>query len=51
MFCPVGGHLNNFSKLERLKYRNPKVYDYCMEELKEKELVDWVRKNHIGGSQ
>lgn len=47
MFCPVGGHLDNFGKLERLKQYNPKLYDYCMEELGEKELVEWVRKNYL----
>ena len=45
MFCPVGGHLDNFAKLERLKAVNPVLYDYCMEELGEKRLIEWVRRN------
>ena len=47
IFCPVAGHLDNFAKLERLKVHSPKLYDYCMEELGEKELVSWVRKHLI----
>ena len=47
IFCPVGGHLDNFSKMERLKKYNPKLYDYCMEELGEKKLVEFVRKHYV----
>lgn len=47
LYCCVGGHLDNFSKLERLKDFNPKLYDYCMEELGEKKLVEFVRKHYI----
>jgi len=28
-----------------LKKFNPRLYDYCMEELGEKRLLDWVGKN------
>lgn len=44
--CPVGCHLDNFAKFERLKKAEPKLYDYCMEELDEKRLVEWV-KTHV----
>lgn len=44
MFCPVGGHLNNFSKIERVKKYNSDLYDYCMEELNEKKLIEFIRK-------
>lgn len=46
MFCPIGGHLDGFEKFDRLKKFSPKLYDYCMEELGEKELIEWV-KTHI----
>ena len=45
MFCPVGCHLTNFDKFKRLKVYNPKLYDFCMEELGEKKLIEWVEKN------
>lgn len=45
--CPIAGHLDNFAKLTRLRSYNEKLYDYCMEELGEKKLVEWVRKNII----
>ena len=32
-------------EFERLKKKYPKLYDYCMEELDEKRLVEWVKKN------
>lgn len=47
IFCPIGCHLDGLAKFERLKKYNPKFYDYCMEELGEKELVEWVRKNML----
>lgn len=46
MFCPVGGHLNDFSKIERVKPYNNKLYDYLMEELGMKRLIEWVRNNY-----
>lgn len=50
MFCPVGCHLTDFGKFKRLKKFNPRLYDYCMEELGEKKLLDWVEKNYARGS-
>lgn len=46
MFCPVGCHLTGFAKFRRLKKYNPRLYDYCMEELGEKKLIEWVEKNY-----
>lgn len=45
--CPVGMHLDKMAKFERLKKKEPKLYDYCMEELGEKRLVEWVKLNMI----
>ena len=45
--CPVAMHLDKFAKFERLKKKEPKLYDYCMEELGEKRLVEWVKENII----
>lgn len=46
MFCPVGMHLDRGAKLKRLRMYDPRLYDYCMEELGEKELVEWVMKHY-----
>lgn len=46
MFCPVGCHLDNYQKFERLKKYNSNLYDYCMEELGEKEVIEWIKKNY-----
>lgn len=45
LFCPVGCHLDGFSKFRRLKKYDPRLYDYCMEELGEKEVLEWIRRN------
>lgn len=45
MFCPIGCHLDGFKKFKRLKKKYPSIYDYCMEELNEKQLIDWIKKN------
>lgn len=45
--CPVGCHLDNFAKFERLKKVEPKLYDYCMEELDEKRLIEFVKEKVI----
>ena len=47
MFCQIACHLDNFSKFERLKKSHPEIYDFCMEELNEKELLEFVKKNYI----
>lgn len=49
MFCPVGCHLDNFSKFTRLRKFNPVLYEYCMEELGLKELLCWLQQEmHLG---
>ena len=47
MFCPIGCHLDNFAKFKRLKKFNPKLYDYCMEELGEKKLLNFINKYYV----
>lgn len=47
MFCPIGCHLDKLNKFKRLKKSYPKIYDFCMEELNEKELIDFVKNNYI----
>lgn len=47
MFCPVGMHLDNFAKFDRLKKYNPKLHDYVMEELGLIRLIEWIKKNYI----
>ena len=49
MFCPVGCHLTNFDKFKRLKAYNPNLYNFCMEELGEKRLLEWIEKNYRRG--
>lgn len=49
LFCPVGCHLTSFEKFVRLKAYNPKLYDFCMEELGEKNLLSWIEKNYRRG--
>lgn len=51
MFCPVGCHLTNFSKFARLKAYNPKLYDFCMEDLGEKKLLSWVERHYKRGNK
>lgn len=47
MFCPIACHLNNLDKFERLKKIYPKIYDYCMEELEEKHLINFIKENYL----
>lgn len=49
MFCPVGCHLTDFAKFKRLKAYNPRLYDFCMEELGEREMLEWVERNYTRG--
>ena len=47
IFCPIGCHLDRFRKMKRLKKWNPDLYDYCMEELGERELLEWVNEHYV----
>ncbi len=46
MFCTVGCHLDHFAKIKRLKEYNPKLYDYCMDYLGEREVLSWVDRQY-----
>lgn len=48
IFCPVGCHLDNFSKFKNVKKYNENLYDYCMEELGEKRLLEKVNQEFGG---
>ena len=43
IFCPAGSHLDNFKKFENLKKDYPELYHYCMEELGERELLEYLK--------
>jgi 3'-phosphoadenosine 5'-phosphosulfate sulfotransferase (PAPS reductase)/FAD synthetase len=43
MFCPVGIHLDTEpNKFQRMKTTHPKLYDYCINKLNLKELLDYI---------
>lgn len=43
MFCPVGIHLEKEpNKFQRMKITHPKLYDYCINKLNLKELLDFI---------
>lgn len=46
IFCPVSCHLDKPTKIQRLKETHPKLYDYCLNQLNMKELLDYVG-NHL----
>jgi len=43
VFCPIGCHLEQPNKFQRLAVNNPKLYEYCIYKLKLNELLDYVR--------
>lgn len=45
MFCPTGAHMDGLAKFKRLKAYDRNLYDYCMEELGEKRLIEWIEQN------
>jgi 3'-phosphoadenosine 5'-phosphosulfate sulfotransferase (PAPS reductase)/FAD synthetase len=47
MFCPIGCHLNGFAKFKRLKESNRKLYDFCMEDLGERKLLQFIEKHYM----
>lgn len=49
LFCPIGCHLDRFAKFHRLKNYNKSLYDFCMEELGEKKLLEWIESNYLKG--
>lgn len=47
LFCPIGCHLDNFAKFRNLRSYSPRLYEYCMEELGEKRLLEWIDRNIV----
>lgn len=47
IFCPVGTHLDGFAKFKRLKESHPKLYEYCMDELGERDVLSWIDRNIV----
>ena len=48
MFCMFGVHLDKVNKFDVMKRTHPKLYDYCMDKLGCKEVLEWIKKT---GSQ
>ena len=46
MFCTTGCHLDHFAKIKRLKAYNPKLYEYCMDHLGEREVLSWIDRHY-----
>ena len=42
VFCPIACHLENPSHFKRLKETHPKLYDYCINKLELKKLLDFA---------
>lgn len=42
MFCMYGCHNKGDKRFELMKQNYPKIYDYCMNKLKMKEVLDVV---------
>ena len=47
LFCPVNCHNDGFAKFKRLKQTHPKLYEYCMDELGEREVLSWIDRNIV----
>ena len=45
-FCPVACHLEKPNKFQRLEVAEPKLYDYVMNKLNLRELLDFVGVNY-----
>jgi len=41
VFCTFGCHMESSSRFDRLKETHPKLYDYCMNKLGLKEVLEW----------
>ena len=46
IFCPVGCHLDKINRFQRLHITHPKLYDYVINTLNLKELLDFVGVNY-----
>lgn len=45
-FCPVGCHLDKVNRFQRLKTTHPKLYDYVINTLNLRELLDFAGVNY-----
>ena len=43
MFCMYGCHNNKDKRFELMKETHPKIYDYCMNKLGLKGIIEFVR--------
>lgn len=46
MFCMFGMHMSDGDRFERMKKTHLKMYDYCMDKLKMREVIDYVKKEN-----
>ena len=46
VFCPIGCHLENPNKFQRLQITHPKLYDYVINTLNLRELLDFIGVNY-----
>lgn len=46
MFCLIGCHLEKGGRRRfvRMKHTHPQIYEYCMEQLKMREILDYIQK-------
>lgn len=42
MFCLIGCHLDKENKFQRMHRTHPKIYDYCMDKLGMREILDYI---------
>ena len=42
MFCLIGCHLDKDNKFQRMHRTHPKIYDYCMDKLGMREILDYI---------
>jgi len=42
MFCLIGCHLEKENKFQRMHRTHPKIYDYCMDKLGMREILDYI---------
>lgn len=44
MFCMFGAHLDNSpNRFQRMRITHPKIYEYCMDKLGLKEVLDYIK--------
>jgi len=45
IFCMFGYHLDNTDRFEILRRFQPKLYEYCMENLRMREFIEYIKNN------